>query len=254
MSEASTDAAAAPDRPARWQRAEGEPSQLDALWNGPLERVDVPNLDRGGWSEVGRLEVGGRELFLKRQSDHLTRSLRHPLGEPTFAREYRAIQRLEQAGIATVEVVFFGLRRQGRARQALLATRALEGYRSLEEWLGDWDLLPEDRQHRLIRAAARLVRRLHDAGWIHNSLYPKHLFLRCDGAGEPARLIDLETARRSWRGWRDRVRDLETLHRRSGPPSQAQRCLFLEHYLQPDLGEHRDRLAQAILRRSARRR
>src|SRR5690625_2789259 len=156
--------------------------------------------------------------------------------------------------MATCVVDVLRLRRQVLAQQALLTTLALEVYRSLEEWLVYWDLLPEDRQHQLIRAAARLVRRLHDAGWIHNSLYPKHLFLRCDGASEPARLIDLETARRSWRGWRDRVRDLETLHRRSGPPSQAQRCLFLEHYLQPDLGEHRDRLAQAILRRSARRR
>ncbi len=37
--------------------------------------------------------------YLKRQSNHLTRSLRHPLGEPTFAREFRNIERYRALGI-----------------------------------------------------------------------------------------------------------------------------------------------------------
>ena len=58
---------------------------FDALWAKQLEAVDEPNTDGGGWSSVFRLELDGHGYYLKRQSNHLTHSLRHPLGEPTFA-------------------------------------------------------------------------------------------------------------------------------------------------------------------------
>ena len=65
---------------------------FDALWALQLDAVDEPNTERGGWSSVYRLDLGD-SAYLKRQSNHLTRSLRHPLGEPTFAREFRNIER-----------------------------------------------------------------------------------------------------------------------------------------------------------------
>jgi len=53
----------------------------------------MPNTGRGGWSSVFRLELGDTAYYLKRQSNYLTHSLRHPFGEPTFACEFRNIQR-----------------------------------------------------------------------------------------------------------------------------------------------------------------
>lgn len=209
---------------------------FDALWNMTLPYVDAPNRDRGGWSVVSRLELvhaGGRSvpLYLKRQRNHLSRSLRHPFGEPTFAREFRAIQNLRRCGVPTVEPVCFGQRIVGGEHQALLMTRALDGYRSLDEWYRLWRYLPRVTRTHLTIATARLVSRLHDSGLIHNSLYPKHLFLRLAEQKVDARLIDLETARPNWWGWRDRVRDLETLHRRSLIPSTRERMLFVRYYL-----------------------
>lgn len=233
---------------------------FEALWTLPLKDVDDPNLDRGGWSRVGRIELtpsdGGEPtgFYLKRQSNHLSRSLRHPLGEPTFAREFRAIQRLQQAGIPTVEPVYFAQRSMAGERQAILITRALDGYRSLDEWYRQWPDLSTGERSELTRATARLVSQLHEARLIHNSLYPKHVFVRLDDECSDARLIDLETTRIGWRGWQDRIRDLETLHRRSSAPSDSERLLFLRHYLGERFGELHDWLIEAILARSARRR
>ena len=84
---------------------------FDALWS--LRLGDSPATPRGaGWSSVHRLELedinGRRQAFyLKRQADHLQRSLSHPGGELTFAREFRSIQSYAHAGIPALEVAFF---------------------------------------------------------------------------------------------------------------------------------------------------
>lgn len=233
---------------------------FEALWNLNLPHVDAPNQSRTGWSTVSRLELADSEgrpvrLYLKRQSNYLTRSLRHPFGEPTCAREFRAIQSFQKLGIPTVEPAYFEQHSVRGEHRALLVTRALDGYRSLEEWYLDWHRLPARNQKCLTISAAKLVARLHKTGLIHNSLYPKHIFIRLDEQGTDARLIDLETARPNWWGWRDRVRDLEVLHRRSGAPGTLARRLFMRHYLgeQPQLHRQEERLTQAILARTQRR-
>ncbi|CEG54890.1 MAG: hypothetical protein CMK96_04520 [Pseudomonas sp.] len=68
-------------------------ASFDALWAVQLESVDMPNTGRGGWSSVFRLELGDTAYYLKRQSNYLTHSLRHPFGELTVACEFRNIQR-----------------------------------------------------------------------------------------------------------------------------------------------------------------
>lgn len=205
---------------------------FDALWALKLDAVDAPNIGRGGWSSVYRLELedaGGQlqVFYLKRQLNHLTRSLRHPLGEPTFTREFRAIQQFAGLGIPALEAAFFGQRHCADGRQAILLTRALDAYRPLDEWFADWQVLDYPSRRDIILACAALVRALHNSGRIHNCLYPKHVFAKLDGDGAGARLIDLEKARPAWFGQRDRVRDLETLHRRSQGPSRSERLRFL---------------------------
>ncbi len=222
---------------------------FDALWALELPSVDAPNTGRGGWSSVSRLELAdeaGRThaFYLKRQSNHLSRGLLHPLGEATFAREFRNIRRYARAGIPALEAAFFGQRRIGGKTCAILATRALDGYRPLDVWLDEWPTLPRATRHRLLNAAATLARTLHGAGWIHNCFYPKHVFIRPGDtpASDRACLIDLEKTRPLWLGWRDRARDLDALNRHAATPSASERLRFLLRYLdcaRPDAAARR---------------
>ncbi|ERI52908.1 hypothetical protein N878_17150, partial [Pseudomonas sp. EGD-AK9] len=101
-------------------------ASFEALWALRLEAVDEPNTERGGWSSVYRLELGDSAFYLKRQSNHLRRSLRQPFGEPTFAREFRNIRRYGELGIPALQAVFFAQRRAPDERRAVLLTRALD--------------------------------------------------------------------------------------------------------------------------------
>ncbi len=205
---------------------------FDALWALQLDAVDEPNTERGGWSSVYRLDLGGTAYYLKRQSNHLTRSLRHPLGEPTFAREFRNIERYRALGIPALQAAFFAAQAVGGERRAILLTRALDGWRDLDSLLQGWSNLPAERRQAVLRACGMLARRLHEAGQMHGCFYPKHIFLR-EGADDAfeATLIDLEKTRPLWFGRRDRVRDLEPLLRRAPDWSEADVRHLLAAYL-----------------------
>ncbi|MFF7706350.1 lipopolysaccharide kinase InaA family protein [Pseudomonas sp. NPDC007930] len=188
---------------------------FQALWDLQLVAVDEPNTGRGGWSSVFRLELEGQGFFLKRQSGYLTRTLRRPLGEPTFAREFRNIQRYRALGIPALEAAFYGQREAAGGTQAVLLTRALDAWADLESWNERWDDVPAEGRAGILQAVGELARTLHGAGQIHNCFYPKHIFLREQPGGFTACLIDLEKTRPLLFGQRDRVRDLEPLLRRA---------------------------------------
>lgn len=190
-------------------------ANYDALWALELDAVDEPNVERGGWSSVYRLDLGEAAFYLKRQSNHLTRGLSHPFGEPTFAREFRNIRRYQRLGIPALEAAYFGMRRVRGEHRALLLTRALDGWAELDRYLPDWPSLDPARRQAILRACGELARRLHGAGQMHGCFYPKHIFLRETPVGVQARLIDLEKTRPLLFGWRDRVKDLEPLLRRA---------------------------------------
>jgi len=206
-------------------------ADFDALWALKLEAVDLPNTERGGWSSVFRLELGESAYYLKRQSNHLTRNLLHPFGEPTFAREFRNIQHYRQLGIPALQAAFFGARRVSGEQRALLLTRALDGWQDLEQWLESWSTLSGVQRQGILQASAELARRLHAAGQMHGCFYPKHIFLReADGAFS-AQLIDLEKTRPLLFGRRDRIKDLEPLFRRSNVWGEAEVRTLLASYL-----------------------
>lgn len=204
---------------------------FDALWALQLDAVDAPNRAGKGWSQVFRLELDGRGYYLKRQSNYLMRSLRHPFGEPSFAREFRNIQRYRELGIPALQAAFFGQRTVGGERRAILLTRALDDRHDLQLWLDDWQQQPPEQRRVLVTAVGQLARRLHDAGQNHGCFYPKHIFLR-DADGFDACLIDLEKTRPLRRGEGDRVRDLEPLLRRAGVWQESDVRGFLAAYLQ----------------------
>jgi hypothetical protein len=211
-------------------------NSFEALWDLKLDAVDAPNTTRGGWSTVYRMDLedeSGKQhgFYLKRQDNHLTRSLWHPFGEPTFAREYRAIRIYARDKIPALEAVAFAQRRHAGHQRALLVTKALDHYAPLDQWLEGWKKLPRTERKRLIRAIATLVSRLHRSGKVHHCLYAKHIFIRMDADVAKARLIDLEKTRRSWLGKHDLISDLATLNRRTTQPTRTQRLSFLLAYL-----------------------
>ena len=206
-------------------------ADYDALWALRLEAVDEPNTERGGWSSVYRLDLGEAAYYLKRQSNHLTRSLRHPCGEPTFAREFRNIRRYAELGIPALQAAFFAERRLPGERRAILLTRALDGWQDLGHWLQAWAQLDATRRSAILRACGELARCLHGAGQMHGCFYPKHIFLRESGQGFQAQLIDLEKTRPLLLGRRDRIKDLEPLLRRAVMWSEDDVQQLLRAYL-----------------------
>ncbi|WP_277373664.1 lipopolysaccharide kinase InaA family protein [Pseudomonas sp. AA-38] len=206
-------------------------ASFDALWALKLEAVDEPNTERGGWSTVYRLELGERAFYLKRQSNHLTRSLLHPFGEPTFAREFRNIRRYADLAIPALQAAFFAQRRLPGERRAVLLTRALDGWLELEHWLMQWSGLNGARRMAILRACGELARCLHRAGQMHGCFYPKHIFLREQDGHFEAKLIDLEKTRPLLLGQRDRIKDLEPLLRRARVWNEAEVRELLAAYL-----------------------
>lgn len=207
-------------------------ASFEALWSLQLDAVDATNSGRGGWSSVYRLDLGGLGYYLKRQSNHLTRTLLHPFGEPTFAREMRNIHRYQRLGIPALRAAFFAMRRVAGKQCAVLLTRALDGWRDLDSYLPAWSSMVEAEHLAILASIGSLARKLHGARQMHGCFYPKHIFLREqeDGSYE-ACLIDLEKTRPLILSRRDRVKDLETLLRRAHIWSEMDIRHFLLAYL-----------------------
>lgn len=225
---------------------------FEALWSLQADWFEAPNMRRGGWSGVVRLELdneGGREVvFIKRQENHISRSWCHPFtGVPTFYKEYKNFRRLLKHDIPTLEPVFFAMRKM----RSVLVTRSLENYTPLETV--DPRALSRHHRHRLLAAVAKVLRQLHDAHFQHNCLYPKHIFVRRDGEDWQVKLIDLEKLK--WTPLRRQamVRDLFTLHRHAGPLwTLRDRIHFLRAYRQEKRLSPRSRaLVQIITHKAA---
>lgn len=195
---------------------------FDALWSLDLDPVDAPNLERGGHSEVSRVTLDAqglpsRTFFVKRQTNHLGRSLQRPLGEPTFAREARNVATFHRLNIPALETAYFEERKNAGRWQAILITPELEGYADMIDIHSGWPDTPEPTRARIIDSCGELLRTLHKRRWRHGSLYAKHVFLRADDAalhGFDARFIDLEKSRPLLLAGKEKRRDLQIFARR----------------------------------------
>lgn len=212
---------------------------FDAIWNLEGNWVEPPNYRRGGWSGVARMNLPvatGSVLgaYLKRQENHGRLSLRHPFrGEATFTREFEIISHLRRHQVPTLDPIYYGEYSASGERRAILMTKALDGYRSLEELMDDGTVaaLAFATRRRLLEVLARTVRQMHDAGVEHRSLHPKHLMvLQRDDDVEVA-LIDLEKSRRSPAPLLSMIRDLITLNRRAEGWNLSARLYFYRSYL-----------------------
>ncbi len=198
---------------------------FEAWWHLPITWVEPPNLERGGWSGVGRwslatadVSTAPSEVFVKRQQNHTTRSWRYPWrGMPTFMVEYQMLKLLAARGIGVPEWIYFGARdfdsrHQVSQRQAILVTRALSGYQPFSSCC---DVIFMMQQPALLSAVAVTLQRLHRLGVQHRAMYPKHVFVRSpDTQGSGARsydiaFIDLEKAKFMFFPWMQGLRDLK---------------------------------------------
>lgn len=165
-------------------------------WSTDGQWVETPNRDRGGVSGVQCLTMAnGSRWFIKRQTDYLFRSMRYPRGRPTLLREYRNFRMFKTLGLTTPEVVFFDMRRRGPHWEALLVTRALEGYASFRDGLrsGRWD---RSRRSDVLDAVLDAVTVLHRRRRKHGHLYPKEIFIDDRPTTPRVAFLDLELSRR----------------------------------------------------------
>ncbi len=136
-----------------------------------------------GWAEIAK------NLFL----------LKKPvLGA---AQEWRAIEALTRAGVATMTAVAFGERGANPARQhSFIITQALAPTVSLEDFCRDWPANPPSPalKRALIARVADMVGRMHRAGINHRDCYLVHFLLHTEPAPAPdclrVSLIDLHRA------------------------------------------------------------
>jgi serine/threonine-protein kinase RIO1 len=185
------------------------PQDFEGWWNAPGEWVEEPNRRRSGWSGMMRCRVDGRVYYVKRQCNHLYRSLRHPGGRPTAQREHANLIRLKTLGIEVPKPVFFGSRRTSDGFEAVLVTEELIGYTPLDSQTG---LSATERTELAVRVGETL-RVMHRANLQHSCLYDKHIFICWWESGPQIALIDLEKLRRRLLPGRAAKHDLDQLRR-----------------------------------------
>lgn len=210
-------------------------SKFETLWALPQDWVDTPNTKRSGWSGVTQNRLaslqGDINVFIKRQQSYISRTLRHPFtGIPTFEKELNNILRLKNIGIPTLEPLFFGK----QADKAILVTKALDGYCSLDQI--NPAALSISSRYRLLAKLARLTRKMHKKRYMHNCFYPKHIFVKLRDNGEwSIRLIDLEKLRWRFSAYSAMKRDLSTFSRHADHRwTVKDRLYFFKAYLQKE--------------------
>lgn len=210
-----------PDLPANAQLEQS----FQMWWSLPGEWVESPNECRGGRSGVALCSPpehyrSGSRLYLKRQINHVFRNWRHPIaGLPTAVREARFLDQMRKLALRVPVTAYSGSRNAAGDQYAILATEALDGFTSLD------DFYSESSDSGFVRKADPLIKtaladylaRMHHARLQHGCLYPKHIFVRLstkitDPSAEIA-LIDLEKMRYRVSPTKAGSRDLEQLRR-----------------------------------------
>ncbi|MDK1024559.1 MAG: lipopolysaccharide kinase InaA family protein [Gammaproteobacteria bacterium] len=221
-------------------------ADFTSLWTLDEEWFEKPNTRGQGFSGVvtrilknedGQL----RRVFIKKQENHTTRSLAHPIkGIPTFAREYTNIVSLSALGVPTIELLYFGTAEHKARQRAILVSYALDEFTPVDEWFRQTRTHVSDvTAHAVIRALVAAIKPIHQAGYRHGCLYGKHIFIRLPPAGfrddpidDPieVRVLDFEKAHRSVFLRRAILKDLSQFVRHCEKLTEADREYFMDRY------------------------
>ena len=185
------------------------PFDFAGWWSIPEQWVEEPNRRRNGWSGMIRLTLGEKTYYVKKQCNHLNRSLQHPAGWPTVSREHQNIVRLNKLGIKSPNPVFHGVRQSSDGFEAILVTEELVGFRSLDH---QHELTPAQKAT-LAREVGGILGIMHRAHLQHSCLYDKHIMVRWQADTPEVALIDLEKLRKPLLFWRAGPHDLDQLKR-----------------------------------------
>lgn len=236
---------------------------FNKLWALEAPWFEEPNRRRGGWSGVCRIrlqlpEGGECGMFLKRQENHISRTLTHPFsGELTFVREFINIKRFNLANVPALEAVYFEERKVGNDRRAILLTKELEGFYPLDSETfksKTKKMSPAEIRKKLFYNIASVMQKMHACHFQHNCFYPKHIFVKkSENDDFEVRLIDLEKAK--WQPFKMScvIRDLYTLNRRAIHWSLTERMRFFLIYRQEKtLSEESKRIWRKIAKKTKR--
>ena len=216
-------------------------SEFEQLWTLESDWFEKPNYRRNGWSGVIRYELQTANgeitpVFIKRQENHNSRTLLHPLkGIPTFRQEFLNIQRLKQQHIPTLTCLYYGERQLNGNSQSIIITRALEGFHSLADYYQLNKQAVNENLSVVMKKTGQLIRTLHEAHFHHGSLYPKHFFVQALKNDIDVRIIDLEKLSRKPFKAQIREDDLSRFIRRHLPLDKQAVKLLIDAYLDNDL-------------------
>lgn len=174
-----------------------------------LLRADLAGALRGGPTAGpaprgrgthGRIEIAGGPALVLRRYRHggMLAGLTGDrfLGHGRFLREFELGRAAWAAGVPTPRPVAVGWRTGALATRGFLATVEIGGARDLLDLFAG--PISRPKRHAAVRASARAIRALHDAGVNHADLHLKNLLVG-EGPGGPggtAWVIDLDLARR----------------------------------------------------------
>jgi len=219
-------------------------STLPSVWQkaGTMELVDKPNQQGQGYSVVGTLLLERpnqtpQRIYVKKQQNYTVWRWHHGWWRKRLLceAEFDAYRAYHALSIPTLTPIYFGKSLEKNQERAILITVSLDDYTDINTWRDKTH--PALQQRRcMIQQVATLIKTLHDKGWMHYSLYPKHIFVSTRLNDEPVRLIDLEKTRRFL--WRNQAiqRDLGTLYRRAIATDWTHRdaWCFLKAYCHQD--------------------
>lgn len=194
-----------------------QPPLADIL-NAPGVWVEAPNIRRGGESGVLKVELDGLTFYRKQQVGHVYRSLVHPFGYPTVAREAKALRAAASLGVATPTLLHAHVHKRDGEWHAVMVTAALDGYTSLEDFYAQRldQSLGQRRHHEILEAYGRVLANLNLGRWQHGCLYLKHVFVDFSQPVVKVALLDLEKARKRFTAKQASRHDLRQVKRRSG--------------------------------------
>lgn len=211
-------------------------SPFERWWQCRGAWVEPLNKRRDGESGVQLLRPrtpSHPTLYSKRQTGHLYRSLRHPLGRPTILRELHAYQAFAELGVRVPKLVYGSARKHQGQWQALLITQALTGFISLEQWYQQ----PRSAEHTrcMLAELANTLARMHQGRWQHGCCYAKHVFIsieddESDSPRTEIALLDLEKSRRRWRTADASRHDMRQLRRHCGAMPEQDWQLLIGAY------------------------
>ena len=206
---------------------------FDTLWSDKNPFVEADQISKEGPAvravktrQTRQFNIAGRSFYIKFHQgsdigDILNDLIRLRLPVLGASREWRAVEKLRQAGVGVMKAVAFG--EQGSnplARVSFIITEDLAPCQPLSNVCLNWKITPPSRSFRtrLMLALATTVRGMHDCGINHRDCYLGHFMLAAgdhEDESVPLRIamIDLHRAQirnNVPRRWRDK--DLTELY------------------------------------------